>query len=657
MMPRSGAGQVRFATWRDGFATGGRGAHRPPPLAPPPPDEHHPRVRIFLSYAAERLSVAQQVDTALEAEGHEVFFARDSIAAGSHFGPAIRKAVRASDLFVFLVSPESVEPGSYCLTELGFARERWPKAADRVLPVVVAPTPADGFPSPIQSLSALYPAGNVAAEVVACVDAMAGKHRRTRLRTAALALVALCAVSGIGAAVWSGRGAGPRPFVSVASVVEGRPAVAGMPAMALVRGNARNPLPEVDSIVDLTLDLDGARTEAEGGFVPILIDANGGENFAQWFRVMADEGGPLTPRRWRVCVGHAGRRGRTCQAWSPWDAGDLAGAVPLEEAQRRRTRVVASAPNQFLVGLASPPELLALRSAGDSPRPVPLPGEPTALAAAGGRVVVGTRAPGVLVVLGPGGERAEYPVPRGRAGGSEASTAVASLALTEREAWVITGGSDGDPALRVLDLAGGRWLTLPYADDFEFDARGLRLRAGPSGEVWAVTASTTPTTLYRLGRGAVTATGGHDVPAVSCAGDLAPTGDGTVSLLSCDGGLLKGRPHPDGFEMVADRDLRLLPFAKGDWRIDWLAGTGDTVAVAITVLRNDPDRHEAVPLLSRIAWVVPGSDRARIGFERDSVAVTSLAVRDTVALATVVSADGVHDLLSVALRPAARTVP
>ena len=88
--------------------------------------------------------------------------------------------------------------------------------------------------------------------------------------------------------------------------------------------------------------------------------------------------------------------------------------------------------------------------------------------------------------------------------------------------------------------------------------------------------------------------------------------------------MMTGRPRRTGFTTVADESLRLFPFTKGDWRTEWLAATGDTIAVAITVLRNDTERNGQVPLLSRIAWVVPGSDRARIGFERDSLAVTSL---------------------------------
>jgi len=71
-------------------------------------------MRIFLSYAAEHLPLAEQVNAALEAEGHEVFFARQSIPAATPFGRGIRAAVRRSDLFLYLISPESVAPGSYC---------------------------------------------------------------------------------------------------------------------------------------------------------------------------------------------------------------------------------------------------------------------------------------------------------------------------------------------------------------------------------------------------------------------------------------------------------------------------------------------------------------------------------------------------------------
>ena len=321
----------------------------------------------------------------------------------------------------------------------------------------------ESFPPQIQSLSALYPTGNLAAEVVACVDAIARKRRRARLKAAAVALAAIFAVVGVGAAVWRGRNPEPGLFsLSSRSRILARRSPAWPPwsrcaatprilclistASSAWRSSWRalRRSPSATSHRSSSTQT-AARTSSNGSGSPPKGDSL------------------VTPRRWRACIRHAGVRGQTCGDWSEWDAGPLVGAAPLAEAQRGRSRVVASTAAGFLIGLASPHQLLVQSSGGDSARVVPLPGEPTAIAVAGDRVAVGTRAPGVIVVLGPGGQRSEHQVPTGRVGGSEASTGVASVALTEREAWVITGGPDGDPAIRLLDFAAGRWVTLPYA--------------------------------------------------------------------------------------------------------------------------------------------------------------------------------------------------
>lgn len=626
-----------------------------PALAARHVEEHHPRVRIFLSYAAEYLSLADQVNAALVAEGHEVFFAREDIPAATPFGRAIRAAVRRSDLFLYLVSPESVAPGSYCLTELGFAKERWPSPAGRVLPVVVAATGPETFPPYVQSVSALFPQGNLAAEVVASVERLGQERRRALFRSYPIAITALCAVAALGVWGWWARekaAAATRPYLSVGSVVEVRPAVAGEPAQILLRGNVRNPSPRIDSVVALDLDLDGggSRAATVGEFEPILIDGDGGENFEQWFRLAPVGDSVAPPRRWRICITPGGRIRRVCQPWSEWSDSGLSIPPPLPMGQRLRSRVVAEGPAGFVVGLASPAELLMLSQPGAAARTLPLPGEPSAIAASGRRIAIGTRAPGRLVLLGPGAARSVYEVPGGEVNGSQAATGVASMALTERDAWVITGGSDGEAAVRLLDLANGRWVTLPFENDrFKFDPRGIRLRAGASGVVWGVTTATTPSSVYRISRTGVEEIEGHKVQTVSCTRDLAPAEDGSLFVMTCDGGLVQGRPGRAGFTTVRDLDLRFFPFTKGDWETEWIAGAADTLAIAVTVLRNDPDRTDQVPLVSRIAWTVPDRERAIIGFERDSLAVTSLAVRGAVALATVRSIRGIYDLIEVRL--------
>lgn len=612
-------------------------------------------MRIFLSYAAEHLPLAEQVNAALEAEGHEVFFARESIPAATPFGRAIRAAVRRSDLFLYLVSPESVAPGSYCLTELGFAKERWPNPAGRVLPVVAAVTGAETFPPYVQGVSALFPQGNLAAEVVASVERLGRDRRRALLRSHPIAITALCVAAGLGVWGWSRARAlaATRPYLSVGSVVDVRPAVAGEPALVLLRGNVRNPSPHIDSVVALDLDLDGGRARAAtvGEFEPILIDGSGGENFEQWFRLSPVGDSVAPPRRWRICLTPGGRTRRICQPWAEWTDSALSAPPPLPLEQRLRSRVVAQGSAGFLVGLANPAELLTLARPGDAAGTIPLPGEPGAIATAGQRIAIGTRAPGRLMLLGPGAASSVYQVPGGESNGSQVSTGVASIALTEREAWVITGGSDGEAAVRLLDLASGRWVTLPFADDrFEFDPRGILLRAGVSEAVWGVSTATTPSSVYRLSRTGVEEIGGVNAQAVSCTRDLSPAEDGTLFVMTCDGGLLQGRPRRGGFTTIRDLDLRFFPFTKGDWETEWIAGAADTLAVAITVLRNDSSRTGQVPLVSRIAWSVPGRDRAVIGFERDSLAVTSLAARGAVALATVRSIRGVYDLIEVRLR-------
>jgi hypothetical protein len=62
-----------------------------------------------------------------------------------------------------------VRPGAYTLTELGFARERWPHPAGHILPVMVAPTAPETVPPYLRAVTLLEPRGNVAAEVADAV--------------------------------------------------------------------------------------------------------------------------------------------------------------------------------------------------------------------------------------------------------------------------------------------------------------------------------------------------------------------------------------------------------------------------------------------------------------------------------------------------------
>ena len=156
---------------------------------------------IFISYASEQRAVAEDIALALRAEGHQAFFDRSELPEGDAYNARIREAVRACDLLIFLVSPESVSEGRYPLTELRFAEEKWRSPAGRVLPVMARPTDTAAIPAYLRAVTILRPAGNVPAEVVAAVDRVARPRWIAIVRRYAGAFVALALIGG-GVGAW-----------------------------------------------------------------------------------------------------------------------------------------------------------------------------------------------------------------------------------------------------------------------------------------------------------------------------------------------------------------------------------------------------------------------------------------------------------------------
>lgn len=157
-------------------------------------------MNIFLSYSSTRRDLAVRLKLALEAEQHDVFFDRDDLGAGEAYQQAIRDAVEQADLMLFLVSPESVGPGSYTLAELEMAEAKWQQPSGRVLPVVVAPTPKASMPPYLLAVTLLEPSGEVVAETLAAVARLSerGPHQWRRWAPAvALGLLVLLGLGGL----------------------------------------------------------------------------------------------------------------------------------------------------------------------------------------------------------------------------------------------------------------------------------------------------------------------------------------------------------------------------------------------------------------------------------------------------------------------------
>ena len=142
-------------------------------------------MRVFLSYASEDRNQAEAIYLSLRGQGHTVFFDRTDLPPGEEYDARIRRGIERSKLLVFLVSPYSLDAGSYTLTELDIAQKTWAHPTGRVLPVVLRQTPLDLIPPYLKSVTLLETEGNVVATVADAVHRIALERRRAMLRTVA----------------------------------------------------------------------------------------------------------------------------------------------------------------------------------------------------------------------------------------------------------------------------------------------------------------------------------------------------------------------------------------------------------------------------------------------------------------------------------------
>jgi hypothetical protein len=128
------------------------------------------RLSIFLSYATPQRGHAEEIAQILKNAGHDVFFDRESLVASVDYNDRIREGIENADCFIFLASREALAPGRFTLTELQFAKERWPSAGGHVFPVMVDPTMGvEDLPVYLRSVQAIVVQGNLAAEVAAAI--------------------------------------------------------------------------------------------------------------------------------------------------------------------------------------------------------------------------------------------------------------------------------------------------------------------------------------------------------------------------------------------------------------------------------------------------------------------------------------------------------
>ena len=161
------------------------------------------RSTIFLSYPSALAGTAARIELALKAEGFAVFCDRSALPPGESFDGRIRAAINDSDLFVFLITPESVAPGRYTLTELTFAEQKWAHPSGHVLPVMAEVTPKEAIPAYLRAVTFLTPHGDLVAEVAAEAARLTAPWWRRILEPKRL-LPALIALALVSVAAWLG---------------------------------------------------------------------------------------------------------------------------------------------------------------------------------------------------------------------------------------------------------------------------------------------------------------------------------------------------------------------------------------------------------------------------------------------------------------------
>ena len=138
-------------------------------------------MKIFLSYSSAHRDTAASINYELAASGHDVFFDKEDLPPGQSYNERIRSAIEAADLFIFLITPESVTQGHYTLTELKIASRKWPNPAGHVLPVMLEATPYADIPAFLKAVTILTPEGNVSAEIlIEVTDLAAAQPAKTK---------------------------------------------------------------------------------------------------------------------------------------------------------------------------------------------------------------------------------------------------------------------------------------------------------------------------------------------------------------------------------------------------------------------------------------------------------------------------------------------
>jgi hypothetical protein len=637
-------------------------------------------MQIFLSHSAADGTQAEQVHLALEELGHDVFFDRSSLPKGESFNDRIRDAIADCEVFVFLVSKNSLREGSYCLTELKFIAERWEHPRGRVLPVLLEPLAPSDLPPYLRAVTYLEPQGNVAAETAEAVSRLLARYQRRRFAwVASLVLVAAIAVAGILYRRAEPTGAVPAARELAVSRVERGLGDDGdrCEVSALLANDADKPRTLTRVAIELDsndfevalLEPDSPRRRTAALDLEQLFAPGEARRFRWPIETRRAASGALeeelAPVRWRLSWRwHDGEESHT--DWQPWrPSGELAnGALqPLARSLRHRARCVEARATgeRFLLALADDGELVELDASNRPTDRAKLGAEPVALAEGDGFVAVATLAPQSLSLFDAASWKRAGPyalqvraIPPEHGGGSF-STQPRELAIWEGDVWIRTGEPDRPSELAQF-VPEHEIDRVPFRTYYDYEL--LEELAEPTketrfavvgGRLWGAGSGASLRGICSFWEGDLVLYDGHPDPALASARDLAEGPGGTLLVLDRAARLIE-LSYGEG-ALHLERTLGQIPVpeeVQSPWVDYRIASRGERVLVGVTLYEQTPELH---PIVTRIATWEP---RAGVMLLATLPAweVASIASNSQRGLVVLRHANGPYDAVEIRYEPA-----
>lgn len=604
-------------------------------------------MKVFLSYAGEDRAIAESVAYSLRGRGHKVFFDKISLPPGDSYEDRIADAVKDADVFVFLISPHSVTPGSFTLTELNYAETKWPSPARRVLPVMAVKTGYDDIPAYLKAVTVLEPKGNIATETADAVDAM----RRFPIRwpiAIGLALIGVGALFGLYTLI----SPAPRLVLTAQQPQPWERGYFGTPGRYRIGLSSENAGGAPAHISELRLDV-----KPPGALVTPAADQPPGASDALTLPpgvktdraiIAQPQAADLTQVRWRACILETDL-GEVCSpeaSWQPQGDFSPATAFTLDPGISRNAFAVASTGDGFVILRGKPATVLRLDAGGAIIASHALAGEPTAFYADDTGIYVGTRGPDAIVKLDRASlapiATAAVTFPPDRGDNEAVSSTPVEIARGGDRLWIITrGGASGAGVLHMkTDLTDP--VVPPYYSDIAFDARDMVLQSD-GNTVWASETNTTPASLRKLTPDAVVTYGGHDYEIASCATGVLVKAD-TLLVPDCEG-IVQEVEEAAGALRIRSRVASLLGYKSGMsiWTtVKMRPGPGDGGALVLNA-----ERTAEAPIVSATVNRLNPPRGLAMPLDLTGIGIVDAAFQDDVFMIIIESADGQRDTLAL----------